>query len=174
LLRLLPLLPLGLAPLGVQALVWHELYGAYLVQTHAGLGGFHWTDPSGWQTLFSSRHGLFFWSPLLLLAAGGLLWRLRRGLEPLLGCYLVSFGLLWYCNSCRCCWWFGDAFGGRAFLELGGLYVLGLASAFGAVRRAGLAARWAFGGAVAAALAFHFALLGLYILHRIPRNDYLL
>jgi hypothetical protein len=172
LLRRLPLALPGLLPLAAQALVWHELYGRWLMYSYEG-EGFHWARPAAWQTLFSSRHGLFFWSPLLLLAAGGVAWRLRRP-QPLLVCYLAAFLLLWYANSCWDCWWFGDAFGARAFLELSGLFVLGLAGACEAARRAGRAARRAFVAALGVALAYHFVLMLLYILKVVPRGDALL
>src|SRR5205823_2398102 len=119
---------------------------------------------------------LFFWSPLLLIAAGGLAWRLARGRrqpEPLLLCFLGSFLLLWYANSAWVIWWFGDSFGGRAYLELSGLFVLGLATAFEAVRGAGPWARRALAAGVGAALLYNLVLMGLYITHRIPRSDYL-
>ena len=90
----------GLFPLAIQLLVWRRLYGSWVCYSYAE-EGFHWGSPAAWQTLFSSRHGLFFWSPLLLIAAGGMAWRLRPAARPhpLLWCYLVAFGLLWYCNS---------------------------------------------------------------------------
>jgi hypothetical protein len=167
-----PVAALGLAPVFVQMLVWHRLYGQWVVYSYAG-EGFHWTRPAAWQTLFSSRHGLFFWSPLLLVAAVGLAARLRRDgrrADPLLGCFLAGFALLWYCNSCWHCWWFGDAFGGRAFLELGGLFVLGLAFAFA---EAGRRARLPCAAAVAASGVYSLALMAAYVLHVVPRGDYL-
>jgi hypothetical protein len=91
----------------------------------------------------------------------------------LLLCYLGSFLLLWYANSSWECWWFGDAFGGRAFLELGSFFVLGLAGAFEAARTARPWPRRALVAFVAAALVYQTVLMGLYIGHRIPRGDYL-
>src|SRR5262249_29634938 len=99
LLRLAPAVLVGLAPLYAQSLAWHTLYGRFLLNTYTREGThFNWTRPAAWQTLFSSRHGLFFWSPLLLVAAGGVAWRLYRGAgrgRSLLLCYLGSFLLLW-------------------------------------------------------------------------------
>jgi hypothetical protein len=177
LVRCLPAALAGLFPFGVQALAWHELHGQWFMSTHSGLGGFHWTSPALWQTLFSSRHGLFFWSPLLLVSAGGLIWRLRNTTSetrPFLGWLLGAFLLLWYINSSWCCWWFGDSFGGRAFLELGFLFVLGLASAFEAMHCTSPASRRAFAAGIVVLLLYHFALMSLYILHLIPRDDFLL
>jgi hypothetical protein len=175
LVRLLPLVAAGLAPLAVQMLVWKQLYGSLLCYSYEG-ETFHWARPAGWQTLFSSRHGLFFWSPLLLLSVAGVVWRLWRTRlkpEPLLVCFMASFLILWYCNSSWYCWWFGDAFGARAFLELSGLFVLGLAFTMEAVRRSGRITQRVFASFLVLALAYHFALMGLYVFQRIPRGDYL-
>jgi hypothetical protein len=174
LLRRLGLCCLGLLPLAAQALAWHELHGRFLVYSYDGLR-FQWAHPVLWQTLFSSRHGLVFWSPLTLLALVGVGWRLcRRGPgAPLLACFVLSWLLLWYANSCWPCWWFGDSFGGRAFLELSALLALGLATLFEGLLRAGPRVRRLCSVSCLVLLLYHFALMGLYILHRIPRGDYL-
>lgn len=168
-----PALVLGLVPVSVQMMTWYALYGRPVVYSY-GAERFDWAHPAGWQTLFSSRHGLFFWSPLLLAAAGGFVWRLRRRPHPLQSVLLAAFLGLWYCNSCWSCWWFGDAFGGRAFLELAALWVLGLAGAFEVVKRSQRAIRWAFAGFVGLCLVYHCTLIVLYITHAISRCDYLL
>jgi hypothetical protein len=171
----LPVTLLGVAPLGVQLLVWRGLYGQWVHYSYEG-EGFHWTRPAAWQTLFSSRHGLFFWSPLLLAAVGGLLWYARRGggwTRALLLCGGLAFLIVWYCNSSWWCWYFGDSFGGRAFLELSGLFVVGLAGAFEAVRCSRPVVRRVFQGAVVTALVYHAVLFGLYSFRWITRSDYL-
>jgi hypothetical protein len=175
-LRLTPAVLLGMAPLYAQMAVWYGLYGRFVTYSYEG-ESFHWLQPAAWQTLFSSRHGLFFWSPLLLASATGLGWRLwldRSRPDPLVACFLASFLLLWYCNSCWWNWWFGDAFGGRAFLELSSFFILGLASAFEFVSRRRRRIQFAFGGFVGACVAYNFVLMACYILHRIPRGDFLL
>ena len=175
-LRLTPLLLLGVAPLYAQMGVWYGLYGRFVTYSY-GEEGFHWLEPAAWQTLFSSRHGLFFWSPVLLASVAGVAWRLWRDryrADPLLLCFLASFLMLWYCNSCWWCWWFGDSFGARAFLEISVFFILGLASAYEFVGRQGRGFRLAFGAFVGLCMAYHFVLLGCYFLHRIPHGDYLL
>jgi hypothetical protein len=176
LLRRLPLAVVGLLPLLAQLTVWKIMTGHWLSYSY-GDEGFSWAEPKLWQTLFSSRHGLFFWSPLLALSVAGLGQRLLQrggGRGPLLVCLLVAFGLLWYCNSAWHCWWFGDSFGGRAFLELSCVFVLGLAFAFERVRR--LRQRWqlAVAGFVLVAIVYNYVLMFLYISHRITHADYLL
>jgi hypothetical protein len=172
---LLPVAIFGLFPFGVQLLVWRGLYGVWVSYTY-GEEGFYWLNPALWQTLFSSRHGLFFWSPLLLAALVGLVWHWRRSVDTqrgLLLCFAASFVLLWYCNSSWWCWYFGEAFGARAFLELSSLFIIGLAGAFEAVRRSGPLMGRLFASAVAIALVYHAVLFSLYSFHLITRSDYL-
>jgi hypothetical protein len=162
---LFPLAATALVPIGLQLLSWHVLSGKWLYYSYAG-EGFHWAHPALWQTLFSSRHGLFFWSPTLLAAALAL-W--RRGQEALVRCWMLGFALLWYANSAWHCWWFGDAFGGRAFLELAGLFGIGLGLLVDRLRtkpRLLIAL-------VSVVVVCNALLLFLYVTHRIPRGGYL-
>jgi hypothetical protein len=165
-LALLPLAGTALVPAGVQLLCWRLLAGQWLYFSYND-EGFAWGHPALWQTLFSSRHGLFFWSPLLLLAVAALP---RRRRDPLILCWGLGLVLLWYANSAWGCWWFGDACGARAFLEVAGLFAVGLALAFEALRKVPrLAATLGLAGAL-----FHLVLTVLYVAHRIPRDGYLL
>lgn len=176
LLRRLPLAVVGLLPLVAQLIVWKIMTGRWLSYSYRN-EGFVWTEPKLWQTLFSSRHGLFFWSPLLALSVVGLAQRLCQrggGRGPLLVCLLMAFGLLWYCNSAWYCWWFGDSFGGRAFLELSCVFVLGLAFVFERVRRLNSRWQWAIAGFVLIAVGYNYLLMWLYISQHIPRAGYLL
>jgi hypothetical protein len=171
--RQAPLLVTALVPVAAQMLTWQVLFGRPVAYSY-GSHGFDWGHPALAQTLFSSRHGLFFWSPLLLVALAGALARLCRGGpgNGLLLCYLVAFVQLWYCNSAWCQWWFGDACGGRAFVELIGLFTVGLGVLFDRWSGAGRSGRL-LAGAVAALVLVNIALMGCYLLHRIPRADYL-
>jgi hypothetical protein len=161
----LPLALLGLVPLGLQLMTWRLLDGHWVYYSYGG-ESFNWTHPALAQTLFSSRHGLFFWSPVLLIAVGGLLWRTR---DTVVRCWLLGGVLLWYANSAWHCWWFGDAFGARAFLELSGLFGIGLGLAFAALRNTPKLA-----AAIAVStVAFNLVFMALYIAHRLPRDGYL-
>ncbi len=127
---------------------------------------FSWGHPALWQTLFSSRHGLFFWSPVLLLALAALA---RRAWDPLVAAWSLGLVLLWYANSAWHCWWFGDAFGGRAFIEAAGLFGIGLGLTFDALCRAPrLAATVGLG-----AVALNVVAIALYVAHWLPRDGYL-
>lgn len=170
-----PVLLGGLIPILAQGITWYVLHGRWLVYSY-GNEGFDWMRPVLWQTLFSSRHGLFFWSPLLLGAMAGLGWLLRSRTQQrrLLLSLVAGFLLLWYCNSAWWCWWFGDACGGRAFLELSLLFILGLAGSCELIARASRRLRLTAVGLAGVAIAWNLVLLALYVLHRIPRDEALL
>jgi hypothetical protein len=176
LLKLAPLCLLGLLPLVLQMLIWYYTTGHFITYSY-GDEEFRWLRPALWQTLFSSRHGLFFWSPLVSFAIIGIgLYIKTDGAmkKPFFCCYLLSFLLLWYCNSSWHAWWFGDAFGARAFLELSSFFILGLSLFFNRIRQSpGLLKSIAVIGMLLC-IAYNYLLMALYILSSIPRGDYLL
>lgn len=94
---------------------------------------FYWSDPALLRSLISSRHGLFFSTPLLLLSLWGVVWyfaRRDRRRDPLIACFALSALPLWYVNAAWYAWWFGSSARNRAFVELAGLYAIGFALAF--------------------------------------------
>ena len=109
-----------------QMLAWKLLYGSWLTipQGEGFVAG-----ATAWAgVLFSPRHGLFSWSPLLYLGAAGLLTWVRRA--PLrLAATVVFFLCLARVNAGVADWWGGAAFGGRRFDALLPLFGLGLAFA---------------------------------------------
>lgn len=108
-----------------QMLVWRVLYGQPFAIPQ-GPSFMQWTTPHPWLVLFSVRHGLFTWAPLLVLATIGLVaWciRDRRAVVPIFGVLVAS----WYVNAAVADWWAGEAFGARRFLSLFPLFVAGLA-----------------------------------------------
>lgn len=164
LLRTTPLALLAAAvPTGLQLLTWKSLSGNWIYFSYRG-EGFDWTRPALWQTLFSSRHGLFLWSPVLVVACLGLM---RRISNVFVASWSMGFLLLWYANSAWRTWWFGDSFGGRAFLELTGLFAIGLGLAFETMSAKSRIA------VALLAVAFNAAFMMLYITHRIDRDGYL-
>ncbi len=79
------------------------------------------------QVLFSVRKGLFFWSPLLLLAVAGLplIRRFAAGLLVPSVAYLAVNA--WVISSWET-WWYGGSLGQRAFVETLPVFSLGLAA----------------------------------------------
>lgn len=131
-----------------QMIAWKALYGSALTIPQGE--GFIAGAPAWAGVLFSPRHGLFSWSPLLYVGALGLLVWLRRA--PLRFAAALAFFLaLARVNAGVADWWGGAAFGGRRFDALLPLFGVGLALALAwlgeAMRRRPLAA----GGALVAA-----------------------
>jgi len=176
-LRQSPLLVLAAFPLAIHFLTLRVMSARQ--SPHAGVAGykatevFHWSHPALFSTLFSDRHGMFFWSPVLLLAVYGFAWNFaRRGrrFDGLLVSLLISFVALWYLNSAWSGWFFGVSFGSRGFLDLIGLFVIGVAMAFESLGPD--PARWPRIGLIstAAAVLFNWILLALFVLNKVPRE----
>jgi hypothetical protein len=109
-------------------IAWNALYGMWLLPYPP-----HGTDfvrldhPYVLETLFSSRHGLLSWTPLLWLGFLGFvpLWRRRSALAMPLAIPLV---LMTYVNMCSGDWWAGGSFSIRRFDPLLAPFALGLAA----------------------------------------------
>ena len=106
-------------------------------------GKMNWLSPHGLQVPFSPEHGLFVWTPLLLVAAGGLLWMAwpaRAGSADgvdtrrigLILCLMVITQI--YVTGSIDSWTLAGAFGQRRFVGLTVVWVVGLAAALQAVR----------------------------------------
>ena len=54
-----------------QLLSWKIIYDRFYVGVPLGADYMRWDNPYLTEILFSSRHGLFSWSPILLVAAVG-------------------------------------------------------------------------------------------------------
>jgi hypothetical protein len=109
-----------------QMFTWWVLYGSPLTipQGASFIAG----SPAWDGVLFSPRHGLFSWSPILYLGAAGLVVGWRR--QPLRLAAVLLFALaLVRINAGVADWWAGAAFGGRRFDALLPLFGLGLAFA---------------------------------------------
>ncbi len=120
---------MGFAP---QALAWRILHGSFLsgpVDGGVDLGVTFtlWKSPHALSILFSGRHGLFVWSPVLIAAAAGWVYLFVRG-ELLHRVLLVMFAAqLWVIGSWPM-WWGGASFGQRFFLNHTAGFAFGLAA----------------------------------------------
>jgi hypothetical protein len=96
-----------------------------------------WHAPHAFQVLASPDHGLFFWTPLAVVAIGGLVvlaWRLpppMRGLGA--GLLLAAAAQVYVAGSVES-WTVAGAFGQRRFVSLTPLLVIGTASVLAIVR----------------------------------------
>jgi hypothetical protein len=90
-------------------------------------------DPRLWQVLFSSEHGLFSWTPIVLLACLGFIPLIRR--HPALGWRSLStFLVFWYVIASYNDWHGQSSYSNRFFLSLTPLFVYGLAALLAMVR----------------------------------------
>jgi len=109
------------------------IYGSYL---HFGYTEhWFWTSPALLKVCFSSEHGLFTWTPILIPAVAGLFF--LRKYDRNLGLYSVAvFGTYLYAIGCYEDWHGIASFGNRFFVSLTVLFIIGLASFFDWLARA--------------------------------------
>jgi hypothetical protein len=103
------------------------IYGSYL--NFGYTERWFWRSPAFLKAILSSDHGLFSWTPILILAVVGL-FMLRRQ-DRVLTAYLVTvFVVFLYAMGCYQDWDGLSSFGNRFFISLTPVFVLGLASFF--------------------------------------------
>ena len=122
----------GGALLVPQVLMYYFATGRPLVSSYRVVGGFDFTSPELWGVLFSVQKGVFFWSPVLLLATAGLpMMRgtVRRFLLPA----TVVLATHAYLIASWFDWQFGGSYGHRGFVDALPVFALGLAAFFVAV-----------------------------------------
>jgi hypothetical protein len=115
-----------------QMLIWKIIYGKYIT-IPLGSGYMLWKYPMISETLFSSRHGLFSWTPLAMFGLLGSLFFYKRD-KLLAGYLLIIFSIMLYINSCVSDWWGGGGFGMRRFDGFLILFTLGLATLISGIR----------------------------------------
>lgn len=119
------LLALGaLVGVSPQLVAWQLVFGSALGVPYQQQ--LFWLEPGLPDLLLSSYHGLYFYSPALLLATVGFvpLYRHNRRLALTSG---VTFAAHVYVSSCNIAWWGGASFGARYLLSSLPLLVLPLA-----------------------------------------------
>ena len=109
-----------------QMFAWQILYGSPLTAPQ-GDGFFGWLRPEMLNVWFSTKRGLFSWSPILFLAVIGFVPLLRKN-RVLGASAILIFVLETYITSVVVDWWGGEAFGARRFVSLMPFFALGLAA----------------------------------------------
>jgi len=103
------------------------VYGGPLETGYLSLRDFLWRSPAFFQVLFSPNHGLYSWTPLLLLSTAGLFLVARRFPQP--GLSFLAAALCFYLFFTLYPDWAGiSSFGNRFFVSLTPLFILGLAA----------------------------------------------
>ncbi|MBN2056251.1 hypothetical protein JW905_15105, partial [bacterium] len=126
----------------LQGTLWKIVHGAFFLdRTLMGTGDIPTFDilkPHLLEMLFSNQHGLFNWTPLLVVAVVGFIPLIRA--QPRMGCYVVvTFAVQTYYNSCRSEWW-NLGFGIRRYANYAVLFALGFAALYEFCRRSWLRA----------------------------------
>lgn len=114
-----------------QIIVWRIIYGSYLLIPHdlllpPGEAFMDWTSPHFWNVLFSTRHGLFTWTPVLIFALPGFVRWFRDDKVTALalaGALLLQV----YINGGGKDWYGGASFGYRRLIEILPVFILSLA-----------------------------------------------
>jgi hypothetical protein len=115
-----------------QLLAYKVMYGRF-GPTSIVTSKLDYSSPYFFAVLFDAGHGLFFWSPLLLVASLGLALAVRRqrdGVALLLGTSLLL--QVWICGSFQT-WTQAGAFGSRRFISATLPFAWGLASVLAAL-----------------------------------------
>jgi hypothetical protein len=108
------------------------IYGNPFETGYQPIWTWNWTSPVLLKVLFSSDHGLFSWTPILLLAVAGLPFLIKR--DALLGQgALLTFLAYYYFIASYVDWDGISSFGNRFFVSLTPIFILGLAALFSAV-----------------------------------------
>ena len=108
-----------------QIITWRIIYGRFFLIPQTG-GFIDLHHPHIYEVLFSTRGGLFLWTPVLLLATIGLI-RASFARDRLAIAMLPAFLLQLYLNASIMDWWGGEAFGARRFIGLFPVFVYGFA-----------------------------------------------
>jgi hypothetical protein len=143
------------------------IYGGFFETGYPEI--WYWTSPAILRVMVSSDHGLFSWTPVLLLAAIGLF--LLHRYDSRLSVYLlVSFAIYLYVIGSYEYWDGISSFGNRFFVSLTPAFILGLAASFDTCarawteRRAGLIARVA----IVALVVWNMGMIFQWGTHLIP------
>lgn len=117
-------------PLLLQFGSWYLLYGDIRIPYLERGYGFNFFNSQGFSVLFSHNNGLFFWTPLVLIAVIGLFTQYKKKLFHLSFITLLFFIWQTYLIGSWSIWWQGASFSGRMYISLIPFLSLGLASLF--------------------------------------------
>jgi hypothetical protein len=120
----------GFVALLPQLALYKWITGSWIVSSYSTGGfGFNFGSPHVLNVLFSTQKGLFFWSPVLLLAVVGMF--VAAGwARKLLSSVVIVFAIHIYLVAAWFDWQFGGSYGHRAFVDGFGLVAPFLAACF--------------------------------------------
>jgi hypothetical protein len=144
------------------------VYGNYFKTGYEDL--WVWNSPYLFKVLFSADHGLFSWTPIVVLAVVGLfLGKFDRTLQRY---SIIVFALFLYVVGCYKDWDGISSFGNRFFVSLTPLFILGLAALLDAFGRHGQETKlvligW---GGTALLILWNLGLIFQWGMHLIPER----
>jgi hypothetical protein len=152
-----------------QLIVWKVVYGKFFTIPQ-GNGFLHYFNPQIIEVIFSSKHGLFIWTPVIFLAIIGLYFLYKK--DKCLTTYLV-IGLLFqiYINAIAEDWWGGFAFGARRLIDCSVIFILGLSALYNYFEMSKL--RLIYKITAILFIIWNILLLIQYRTHLIPGDDYI-
>jgi len=107
------------------------IYGSPFESGYPGIATWYWTSPALFNVLFSADHGMFSWTPVLVLAVAGFPFLIKR--NSLLGIGSVLTFLAYYYFIASYPDWDGlSSYGNRFFVSLTPIFMLGLSALFSA------------------------------------------
>lgn len=131
--RVIPIVLTGFVTIFPQLLYWHAATGHWFLYSY-GNEPFYWLAPQLGNFLFSVRKGLFFWSPVLLLALAGMVVAYRARKRLYVG-LVVFFFLIVYVSSAWWSWYYGGSFGQRVAVDFMCLFAVFIACVFGRLEK---------------------------------------
>jgi hypothetical protein len=129
--RLAVIVAVGLAVLAPQLAIYYQATGRLIVSAYGDLG-FNWGSPQVAEVLAGVTKGLFFWSPVLLLAVPGFWWlhRSRKSAGGFVAPAVLFLAAHTYIIASWWDWQFGGSYGHRGFVDTLPIFALGLATTF--------------------------------------------
>jgi hypothetical protein len=115
-----------------QLALYYQATGRPLVSSYGELG-FNFMSPQIAGVLLSTQKGLFFWSPVLLLACAGFVMLAQSPRSPAREFLIPALAFLAVDTYVIASWWdwqFGGSFGHRGFVDALPLFAVGLAAFF--------------------------------------------
>ncbi len=106
----------------LQPLLWFLQTGNWLLWSYAG-EGFYFSRPEISNVLFSYRKGLFVYTPLAFVSLAGLYFMYQHS-RLQFASILILLAILTYIIAAWWCWYYGNSFGHRAFIDFYGVFAL--------------------------------------------------
>lgn len=130
--RAFPIIITGFITLLPQLCYWHTATGHWFIYSYGSNEPFYWLAPQTINWLFSVRKGLFFWSPILIVAVIGMFCSYKRH-HPLYTGTVIFLIIITYISSAWWSWWYGGSFGQRVAVDFLCVFALFMAYTFSLV-----------------------------------------